>query len=120
MTTTTRKFFVVAKKKISVAKIFQKLDRLDAVDFVKKSSKSELSSRFSGRLKFLAVFADCAVQCQQKRKNKKRHFLANSADRPRIYIETLYKSNVPRDVCLNSSKSGGWVFKATLVAQKVY
>ena len=38
---------------------------------------------------------------------KKRHFSANSADRPRIYIETLYKSNVPRDVCLNSSKSGG-------------
>ena len=48
------------------------------------------------------------------------HFLANSADRPRIYIETLYKSNVPRDVCLNSSKSGGWVFKATLVAQTGY
>ena len=73
-------------------KIFQKLDRLDAVDFVKKSSKSELSSQFSGRLKFLAVFADCAVQCQQKRKNKKRHFLANSADHPRIYIETFLLS----------------------------
>ena len=97
-------------------KIFQKLDRLDAVDFVQKSSKSELSSRFSGRLKFLAVFADCAVQCQQKRKNKKRNFLANSADRPRIYIETLYKSNVPRDVCLNSPKSGGLHFLASLVA----
>ena len=53
---------------------------------------------------------------------KKRHFLANSADRPRIYniMETLHKSNVPRDVCLSSSKSGGWVFKATLVAQEGY
>ena len=44
------------------------------------------------------------------------HFLANSADRPGIYIETLYKSNFPRDVCLNSSKSGRWIFKGTLVA----
>ena len=32
-------------------KIFEKLDRGDAIDFVKKSSKSELSSRFFGRLK---------------------------------------------------------------------
>ena len=35
------------------------------------------------------------------------HFLANSADRPGIYIETLYKTNFPRDVYLNSLKSGG-------------
>ena len=98
-------------------KIFSKSRSRRRGRFVKFSSKSELSSRFFGRLKFLAVFADCAVQCQQQRKNKKRHFLANSADRPRIYIETLSKSNVPQDVCLNSSKSGGWVFKATLVAQ---
>ena len=32
---------------------FRNLDRVDAVDFVKKSSKSELSSRFFGRLKIL-------------------------------------------------------------------
>ena len=48
---------------------FRNLDRAGAVDFVKKSSKSELSSRFLSRLKF-GNFA-----C---------HFLANSADRPRI------------------------------------
>ena len=35
-----------------------------------------------------------------------RHFLANSADRLGIYIETLYKTNFPREVCLNSVKSG--------------
>ena len=73
----------------------------DAIDFVKKSSKSEPSSRFLSRLK-VGKFV-----C---------HFWANSADRPRIYIETLYKSNIPRDVCLNSLKSGGWHFKETLVA----
>ena len=60
-----------------------------AINPVKKSSKSELSSRFSGRLKFLAVFADCAVQCQQKRKNKQRNFLANSADRPGIPADLI-------------------------------
>ena len=47
------------------------------------------------------------------------HFWANSADRPRIYIETLYKSNVPRDVYLNSSKSGYCIFKGTLVPDMV-
>ena len=35
------------------AKFFQNLVRVDAVDFGKKSSKSELSSRFFGRLKIL-------------------------------------------------------------------
>jgi len=40
-----------------------------AIDFVQESSKSELSSRFLSRLKF---------------ENFARHFLANSADRPRI------------------------------------
>ena len=52
------------------AKIFEKLDRGAAIDFVKKSSKSELSSRFLSRSKF---------------ENIARHFLANSADRPRIW-----------------------------------
>ena len=33
------------------AKIFEKLDRGDAIDFIKKSSKSELSSRFFGRFR---------------------------------------------------------------------
>ena len=51
------------------AKIFEKLDRGAAIDFVKKSSKSELSSRFLSRSKF---------------ENIARHFLANSADHPRI------------------------------------
>ena len=40
-----------------------------------------------------------------------RHLLANSADRPGIYIETLYKSNFPRDICPNSSKSGKYDFR---------
>ena len=74
------------------AKILEKKVWVVAIVFVKKSSKSEPSSRFLNRLKF-GKFA-----C---------HFLANSADRPRIYIETLYKTNFPWDVCLNSSKSGG-------------
>ncbi len=34
------------------AKSFEKIDRVDAIDFVQKSSKSELSSRFLGRFKF--------------------------------------------------------------------
>ena len=49
--------------------IFKKKVWSDAVDFVKKSLKSEPSSRFLSRSKF-EKFA-----C---------HFLANSADRPRI------------------------------------
>ena len=34
----------------------------------------------------------------------------------RDYIETLYESYFPRDVCLNSSKSGGYVFQESRVA----
>ena len=68
---------------------FEKKVWSDAIDFVKKSSKSEPSLRFLSRSKF------------------ESHFSANSADRPGIYIETPYKSNFPRDVCLNSLKSGG-------------
>ena len=71
---------------------FEKKVWSDAIDFIKKLSKSDASSRFLSRLK-VGKFA-----C---------HFLANSADRPGIYIETPYKSNFPRDVCLNSLKSGG-------------
>ena len=48
---------------------FEKKVWSGAIDFVKKSSKSEPSSRFLSRLKF-GKFA-----C---------HFLANSANRPRI------------------------------------
>ena len=51
------------------AKIFEKKVRVVAIDSVQKSSKSELSSRFLSRLKF---------------ENFARHFLVNSADRPRI------------------------------------
>ena len=49
--------------------IFKKKVWSDAVDFVKKSLKSEPSSRFWSRSKF---------------ENLACHFLANSADRPRI------------------------------------
>ena len=48
---------------------FRNLDRVDAIVLVKKSSKSEPSSRFLSRSKF---------------ENFACHFLANSADRPRI------------------------------------
>ena len=48
---------------------FRNQDRVDAVDFGKKSLKSEPSPRFLSRLKF---------------ENFARHFLVNSADRPRI------------------------------------
>ena len=48
---------------------WRNLDRADAVDFVNKSSKSELSSRFLSH---------------SKSENFACHFLANSADRPRI------------------------------------
>ena len=41
-----------AKKFFGGAKILKKLDRVVAIDFVKKSSKSELASRFLSRLKF--------------------------------------------------------------------
>ena len=59
-----------APRKISgSAKIFEKKVWLVAIDFVKKSSKSESSSRFLSRSKF-GKFT--------------RHFLANLADRPRI------------------------------------
>ena len=39
-----------AKKFSAAQKIFEKLDRGDAIDFVKKSSKSEPSSRFLSRV----------------------------------------------------------------------
>ena len=42
-------------------KIFQKLDPADAIDFVNTSSKSELSSRFLSRLKF--VFRTQGMSC---------------------------------------------------------
>ena len=51
------------------AKILEKKVWAVAIDFVQESSKSELSLRFLSRLKF---------------ENFARHFLANSADRPRI------------------------------------
>ena len=35
------------------SKIFQKIGRVDAIDLVQKSSKSEPSSQFFGRLKIL-------------------------------------------------------------------
>ena len=81
--------------RIGPTKIFEKLDRVVAIDFVQESSKSEPSSRFLSRSKLWKFTC---------------HFLANSADRPGIYIETPYKSNFPWDVCLNSSKSGETCF----------
>ena len=66
------------------AKIFEKKVWVDAIDFVQKSSKSELSSVFLSRSKL---------------KKFTCHFLANLADRPGIYVETLYESNFPQDVC---------------------
>ena len=96
-----RRDFWSARKFLDGPKIFQKLDRLDAVDFVKKSSKSEASSRFLSRSKF---------------ENFACHFLANLADRPRIRADSL-KS---RDDRLNSSKSGRWIFEGTLVADMVH
>ena len=39
-----------AKKILAARKIFEKLDRGDAIDFVKKSLKSEPSSRFLSRV----------------------------------------------------------------------
>ena len=38
------------------SKIFQKIGRVGAIDLVRKSSKSEPSSRFFGRLKILTKF----------------------------------------------------------------
>ena len=64
----------------------------------------------------LAIFEPFQVCCSAKSRPKNqeksiRHFLANSAKRPRIYIETHCETNFPRDVCLNSSKSGGCDFR---------
>ena len=56
------------------AKMFEKLDRGDAIDFVKKSSKSDLSLRVLSRSRF---------------ENFARHFLANSADPPRIWANLI-------------------------------
>ena len=63
----SRNFFVDTKS-------LEMLDWVGAIDFVKKSSKSELSSRFLSRSKF---------------ENFARHFLANSADRPRIWANLI-------------------------------
>ena len=66
------------------AKIFWKLDRrVVAIHFVQELSKSEPSSRFLSRSTFWKFTC---------------HILANSANRPGIYIEIPYKSNFPRDV----------------------
>ena len=44
--TLAARFFSLARKIFGGVKIFEKLDRIDANDFVQKSLKSELSSRF--------------------------------------------------------------------------
>ena len=64
-----------------------------------------------------AKFCWSATSRQKIREKFTRHLLTNSAKRSRIYIETLYGTNFPRDVCLNSSKSGGYKFRGSLVAQ---
>ena len=46
------------------AKSFQNLIRVDAVDFVKKHPKSELSSRFFGRLKILQALEGRLETCE--------------------------------------------------------
>ena len=74
------------------AKIFENKVWVDAIDFVQNRRNRSLSSRFLSRSKFQKFTC---------------HFLAKFADRPGIYIETLYESNFPRYVCRNSSKSGG-------------
>ena len=89
-----RENFPATRKFFGGAKILEKLDRIVAIDFVKKSSKSELSSRFSSRSKF---------------KNFVCHFLANSADRPRIYANSDYDLMKSWDDRLNSPKSGMWI-----------
>ena len=47
------------RKKFGDAKILEKKVRVVAIDFVKKSSKSQLSSRFFGRLKILQHLEGC-------------------------------------------------------------
>ena len=44
---------ILFRKNFGEAKLFEKKNWVVAIDFVKKSSKSELSSRFFGRLKIL-------------------------------------------------------------------
>ena len=73
------------------AKIWEKKVWADAIDSVQKSSKSELSLRFLGRLKF-AEFT--------------RHFLVTSVDRPKIRGVLVSNSHESWDDWPNSSKSG--------------
>ena len=51
----SRKIFLAARKFFDDAKISEKKVWVDASDSVQESSKSELSSRFFGRLKILAT-----------------------------------------------------------------
>ena len=73
--------------------------------FRQKIVKIGVSSQFLSSLKFWKFTC---------------HFLANFADRPRIYIETLYESNFPQDVFKNSSKRGGQHCKASWGARTWY
>ena len=75
------------------AKIFKKLDRVVAIDSVKKSSKSELSSRFLSRSKYGNSHATFG---------RIQPIVPGFTSKP-FYN---YKTNFHRDVCLNSSKSG--------------
>ena len=45
----------IASMQIIISEILEKIDCVQTIDSVKKSSKSEPSSRFFGRLKFSAV-----------------------------------------------------------------
>ena len=77
------------------AKFFEKLDRGAAIDFVKKSSKSELSSRFLSRSKFGKY---------------RTPFFGKFGRSSQDLSESDYNWIKSRDDRLNSPKSGMWIF----------
>ena len=98
-----RKFFFVAANFFwSPRKCFRPREKLGNKSlgrrdrFLQKSSKSELSSRFLGRLKF-SEFT--------------RHFLVTSVDRPKIRWVLVSNSHESWDDWPNSSKSGVYIFR---------
>ena len=91
------------------AKIFEKLDRGDAIDFVKKSLKSELSSRFSSRSKFWQNFNKKTQEIDMPLFGK---FVQSSRD----LAGSDHDSRKSRDDWPSSPKSGVWNFEILLHA----
>ena len=97
------------KKKFleNVDLVFTALPNGEAQNISKFLLKKNSGRRDRLRPKIVEIGAILAIFEQFEVSKLTCHFSANFADRPRIYIEPPYEPNFPRDVCLNSWKSGG-------------